>query len=618
MLHVGVLPHHGACGATSSPTSRFVVVDEAHVYRGVFGSHVANVLRRLRRIAADLRRRAAFSPRVGDDREPGELAVALTGLRSDRGRGRRRAARRADDRAVEPAAARCRAGDPRSSRSARRRGCSPGSRQRGLRTICFAKSRKAAELIHRFAADRLDAATAERARAVPRRLHAAAAPRDRAAPRRGRAPRRDVDRRARARDRHRRPRRGDLGRLPRHGREPAPAVGTRRAALARPRGARRLRGRARPVLHARARRRCSTATSRRRSSTTRTRACSTATSPCAAVRGADRRERRGDARARGARARAARRRSCSRRRAAAVWAGKDDYPAARTSRSARRRPTRSSSSTPRPARCSASSSASARTRPSTRARSTSTSAASTSCASSTWAPMRAVVEPFDGDWYTQAKKRDRRPRSRRSPSVETSRGARLSFGGVAVTEHGRRVRERRRSPTTRRSTSIALELPPTRFDTQAVWFELDGRTELEGLEAMPLGLLLGRCTPPSTRRSRVLPLSAMCDRWDIGGLSTNIHLADRRADGLRLRRPRRRSRDRRSAASTSSRAVSRTQRSCSPGAPASAAARRACSSPKCGNLNEPLSKQGALVLLALLGAQADSPRAIRSRSIVRS
>ena len=89
---------------------------------------------------------------------------------------------------------------------------------RGLRTICFAKSRKAAELIHRFASERVDAATARPARAVPRGLHAGAAPRDRAAARRGRAPRRDGDGCARARDRHRPARLRHLGRLPRHGR----------------------------------------------------------------------------------------------------------------------------------------------------------------------------------------------------------------------------------------------------------------------------------------------------------------------------------------------------------------------------------------------------------------
>ena len=51
MLHVGILPHHAAWGDLFSNLA-FVVVDEAHVYRGVFGSHVGNVLRRVRRAAA--------------------------------------------------------------------------------------------------------------------------------------------------------------------------------------------------------------------------------------------------------------------------------------------------------------------------------------------------------------------------------------------------------------------------------------------------------------------------------------------------------------------------------------------------------------------------------------
>src|SRR5690349_2777821 len=51
MLHLGILPNHPAWANFLSNLA-VVVVDEAHVYRGVFGSHVGNVLRRLRRIAA--------------------------------------------------------------------------------------------------------------------------------------------------------------------------------------------------------------------------------------------------------------------------------------------------------------------------------------------------------------------------------------------------------------------------------------------------------------------------------------------------------------------------------------------------------------------------------------
>lgn len=51
MLHTGILPHHAAWSRFFAHL-RFVVVDEVHTYRGVFGSHLANVLRRLLRVAA--------------------------------------------------------------------------------------------------------------------------------------------------------------------------------------------------------------------------------------------------------------------------------------------------------------------------------------------------------------------------------------------------------------------------------------------------------------------------------------------------------------------------------------------------------------------------------------
>ncbi len=51
MLHLGILPHHTRWAEFLSHL-RFVVLDELHVYRGVFGSHMANVLRRLNRVCA--------------------------------------------------------------------------------------------------------------------------------------------------------------------------------------------------------------------------------------------------------------------------------------------------------------------------------------------------------------------------------------------------------------------------------------------------------------------------------------------------------------------------------------------------------------------------------------
>ena len=49
MLHAGILPYHPSWRRLFS-NLEFVVLDEIHAYRGVFGSHVANVLRRLQRI----------------------------------------------------------------------------------------------------------------------------------------------------------------------------------------------------------------------------------------------------------------------------------------------------------------------------------------------------------------------------------------------------------------------------------------------------------------------------------------------------------------------------------------------------------------------------------------
>src|SRR5712691_2564747 len=160
MLHIGVLPHHDRWGDVLS-NLRFVVVDEAHVYRGVFGSHVANVLRRLRRMARVYGAEPQFVLASATIANPGELAHSLLGLNVT---------------VIGEDAA------PRAERTIalwnpelideelglRASALGEASRlyatlvSRDLRTICFAKSRRAAELIHRFTADRVDSATATR------------------------------------------------------------------------------------------------------------------------------------------------------------------------------------------------------------------------------------------------------------------------------------------------------------------------------------------------------------------------------------------------------------------------------------------------------------------------
>jgi len=160
MLHVGVLPHHDRW-ADVLHNLRYIVVDEAHVYRGVFGSHVGNVLRRLRRLAHVYGAEPQFLFASATIANPRELAAGLAGIEPT-----------VIDRDAAPRAERTillwnpELLDPELGLRASALGDASrlmaGLVSRGLRTICFAKSRKAAELIHKFTADRVDAETAAR------------------------------------------------------------------------------------------------------------------------------------------------------------------------------------------------------------------------------------------------------------------------------------------------------------------------------------------------------------------------------------------------------------------------------------------------------------------------
>jgi DEAD/DEAH box helicase domain-containing protein len=79
MLHRTLLPRH-AQWSTFWRRLRMIVVDECHGYRGVFGSHVAQILRRLRRICARYGSRPAFLLSSATASEPGTFAMRLTGL----------------------------------------------------------------------------------------------------------------------------------------------------------------------------------------------------------------------------------------------------------------------------------------------------------------------------------------------------------------------------------------------------------------------------------------------------------------------------------------------------------------------------------------------------------
>src|SRR5262245_45168322 len=78
MLHSGMLPHHPRW-AKLFENLRFVVVDELHAYRGVFGSHLANVLRRLRRICRHYGSDPQFICSSATIANPRELAEGLSG-----------------------------------------------------------------------------------------------------------------------------------------------------------------------------------------------------------------------------------------------------------------------------------------------------------------------------------------------------------------------------------------------------------------------------------------------------------------------------------------------------------------------------------------------------------
>ena len=146
--------------------------------------------------------------------------------------------------------------------------------------------------------------------------------------------------------------------------------------------------------------------------------------------------------------------------------------------------------------------------------------------------------PFEGDWYTQAKRETDMYIERLDDRREWL-GVRLSFGKVVVTEQVVAYQTRRLADHEVLDL-VPLDLPQTSFSTQALWYELP---EAIVSAELPLDELLGALHAAEHAQIAVLPLLAMCDRWDIGGLSTNLPSADRRADDLHLRRPPGRDRD---------------------------------------------------------------------------
>ncbi|MDO4841036.1 MAG: DEAD/DEAH box helicase, partial [Desulfovibrionaceae bacterium] len=82
MLHLGILPYHERW-TTFLASLAFVVLDEAHIYRGVFGAHMAGVLRRLDRILARYNARPAHVLCTATLGNPGQLGQLLLGLEKE-------------------------------------------------------------------------------------------------------------------------------------------------------------------------------------------------------------------------------------------------------------------------------------------------------------------------------------------------------------------------------------------------------------------------------------------------------------------------------------------------------------------------------------------------------
>jgi DEAD/DEAH box helicase domain-containing protein len=220
------------------------------------------------------------------------------------------------------------------------------------------------------------------------------------------------------------------------------------------------------------------------------------------------------------------------------------------------------------------------------------------------ASRRAIVRSAEGDYYTQ-------PKIETETFIEELRegrealGVELRFGIVSVMEEVIAF-QRKRLSDHEVIDLHTLDLPEQNFVTQALWYEL--REDAVG--ELPLEALLGSLHATEHAQIAVLPLIAMCDRWDIGGLSTNYHhqtgcptifIYDGHPGGVGITRQ---------GYEQFERLVgdARTligECPCESGCPS------CVQSPKCGNLNEPLSKRGALELMGRMierGGQVSADR----------
>jgi len=583
MLHVGVLPHHDRWGDVLH-NLRYVVVDEAHVYRGVFGSHVGNVLRRLRRLARIYGADPQFLLASATIANPGELAQRLLGVE---------ATTIEQDGAPKAERTILLWNPPLTDEELGLRASALGEAarlmaslvERGVRTLCFAKSRKSAEPVHRFTAQRLGDPTRlspDRAGYTP-------------------AQRREIERRLVE---------GDLlgvsatnalelgidvglldavicvgfpgtvaslkqqwGRAGRRGHGLAAMIATEDAldqffmrdpeALLDRRIEAAILDHANPrVLDGHVRAAAFEAPLDEKDAET--------LGPEALERAAQLPDLRG-------------------KDGGFVWAGRD-YPAGRFGLR---------SATPDSFTVvDVSTGSLLGLVEQERAYSTVHQGAvylhlgeSYRVAELDLENRTALVEPYTGDEYTQAKK-DTMTAIAEPLREERRLGVDLSFGRVVVTEQVVAY-QRKRIGDGETIETLPLDLPETQFETEAIWFVPEEQM-LEGLTDVTR--LLGSLHAAEHAMIAILPLWAMCDRWDIGGLSTNLHFQtgrptifvyDGHAGGVGINER---------GFEVFEGWVGDTARMLD-GCPCDHGCPSCVQSPKCGNLNEPLDKAGALELL---------------------
>ena len=588
MLHVGVLPHHDRWGDVLANLS-FVVVDEAHVYRGVFGSHVGNVLRRLRRLARAYGSEPQFVLASATIANPAQLAESLLGaparvIEGDAAPKPERTVALWNPELLDPELG------IRASSLGDASRLLAGFASRGLRTICFAKSRKAAELIHRFAAERVDGATAKRL--APYR--AGYTP----------AQRREIEARLVS---------GDLlGVSATDALELGIDIGSLDCAISvgfpgtvsslrQQWGRAGRRGHGVAVLVA-----SEDALDQyfmREPETLLTRTVEAAILDAANPRVLDGHVLSAafegpidaaDADTLGPEAleRAPLLPELKRTDAGYVWAGRD-YPAARVLL----RSGEPDSFTVVEGEEGTVLGLVERSR-----------AYSTVHEGAIYLHLgeqylvraldlearTAVVTPARADWYTQAKK-ETQTAIEEPLRLESRLGVPLHFGRVSVTEQVVAYQRKSISGGDTLET-VPLALPETSFETEAVWFS-PTPAQLEGIDEMPR--MLSALHAAEHSLIALLPLWAMCDRWDIGGLSTNVHFQtglptifvyDGHSGGVGI----------------TERGFERFEgwvedtAKMIAGCPCAAGCPSCVQSPKCGNLNEFLDKDAAHMLLRRL------------------